>query len=314
MLDLAIAATMVGSTRYAEKLVFQSANRLSKFLAAIEGMHFSHIAASKSIGKKEGFTFRIENDRDSLFHLHSFVSLFQEQLKRDLITLVDPDSDVVLTNQCLFADSLAVLANNYAASKTAFGLSQPGNVDYGLQYWQQAYVHYSKCFLVFAERKGFDSPNTAKAAYGLARCLREFEETETALELLALVVSASGPPKEPTRGHCIQDEIYQDERFTPRFLPSRRPPQTIAMHCAAPYKCISTALCLWLMAVLSLDSSPNEKGRERAFSYLHAASVSLQTALKVEDSGDEWGIRETCIQYLAMIEEEAILISDPLYT
>lgn len=67
------------------------------------------------------------------------------------------------------------------------------------------------------------------------------------------------------------------------------------------------------MAILSLDQAPNEEGRVRALSYLHAASVSLQSALNRLSDVDDRPTRATCIQFLAMIEDEALQISEPIY-
>jgi hypothetical protein len=71
------------------------------------------------------------------------------------------------------------------------------------------------------------------------------------------------------------------------------------------------SLCLWLMAALALDRSPDEDGRGLAFRYLHAASVRLQTALQQASEDDP--LRSSYIQFLSMIEDEALQIAEPIY-
>ena len=57
------------------------------------------------------------------------------------------------------------------------------------------------------------------------------------------------------------------------------------------------------MATLSLEESPNDSGRNKAFDLLHAASIRLQDATN----------RAECIPFYAMIEDEAVPIAEHVF-
>ena len=315
MLDLAISSTMLCRSELAERLLSRAAERLSTYLAETESQYLSHIAKSRS-GKPRDTLFSVEKGRESLFKLQTFVSLFQFQLCRDITSLTDHDDEIILVNHCFLADSLAVLANCIAAARSTLGSTTEAARRRGDHYWRLAFAHYQRAFDGFAKTKGLGDPSVSRAAYGIARCLREFGETEKALELLTLVVSFSKPvPEEETKESAVEARKDETKEPTaPSFLPrSLFIRSQMVSNGVRGNKDTSAALCLWLMAILSLDQSPNEEGRERAFSYLHAASVSLQTALnKVSDADDE-ETKEMCVGFLAMIEDEAMQISEPMY-
>ena len=67
-----------------------------------------------------------------------------------------------------------------------------------------------------------------------------------------------------------------------------------------------TALCLWYLAVYTVESSPNERGRIRALQLLHEASKALRaTALPLlPESNSE--------EMLQCIEDEARELCSPL--
>jgi hypothetical protein len=298
---------------------------LSAYLSEMENDYLSHLSSCRSGGKLGDTVFRIEHGRDAVFMLHAFVSLFRSHLCRDITSLVGSDNEIILVNHCFVADSLSVLANCTTAARLLLGSVAGSTCDTGAQYWQLAFAHYQRAFNGLAGTKGLDDPSVSRAAYGLARCLRELGETDKALQLLSLVVSftertaampstkePTASPADPTEETKIDEELNEDVTGLPRFLPRALSSKTISDKTRAS-KHTSSALCLWLMAILSLDQSPNEVGRERAFSYLHAASVSLQSALNRISDVDDESTKAVCIQFLAMIEEEAIKISEPIY-
>lgn len=319
LLDLAVASSMVGKTSFAERIVSRAADRLSTYLTEMEHNYLSHLSLCSSGGKHGDTVFRIEHGRDAIFMLHAFVSLFQSHLSRDIFTLVGSENEIILTNHCFLADALSVLANCSAAARCLLSSASDSSHNDGAQYWQLAFTHYQRAFDGFARTKGLDDPSVARAAFGLARCLREFGESEKALQLLSLVVSytektaAATSSVDPIEETKIDKEEPKKGLVTPpRFLPRSLNSKTSSDKIRAS-KHTSSARCLWLMAILSLDQAPNEEGRERAFSYLHAASVSLQSILNRLSDVDHGPTRSTCIQFLAMIEDEALQISEPVF-
>ena len=128
--------------------------------------------------------------------------------------------------------------------------------------------------------------------------MRELGQSQKALELLSLVVSC----KDPVIVSNEEDVLTKAPTSTPnRFLPpepkksktSRRKDEMLQ----------SSARCLWLMATLSLEESPNDSGRNKAFDLFHAASIRLQDTTN----------RTECIPFLAMIEDEAEQIAEHVF-
>jgi len=79
----------------------------------------------------------------------------------------------------------------------------------------------------------------------------------------------------------------------------------------------TAALCLWMMAVLTAEQSPDESGRSRALSLLHTASLTLQRALsRMKSTNDSSKIddqtRLICLDLYEQIEGEALDLFEPL--
>lgn len=306
LLDLAIVSSHLDRVTLAERLISRVAGRLSKYLLEMENCFLEYLAKCRATGKPGDTVFRIEHGRNALFMLDSFVALFERQMERDIDKLVGHNHEILLINRCLLADSLLVLANCVAASKTVLG----GNYDTerSLRSWKRAFSHYECAFQGYIATKGIADPGTARAAYGLARCLREFGETNKALEILSLVVSCTAKQSPPRQEEKTAEPPPSSDStlcFLPPSFYQEAKKSRIGM-----INNTSSAMCLWLMATLSLDRSP-EEGRDQAFSYLHAASVSLQ-ALLADNTIDET-TKATCIHFLSMIEEEAMQIAEPVY-
>jgi hypothetical protein len=338
MIDLAIASEKVGKAMFSERLISRVAGRLSSYLSKAESVYTSHLSSCSPPGGKPGEpVFRIEHGRDACAMLREFVSSLRLQLGRDMAALVPSDHDVILTNHCFVADSLLVLSNCITAARSVLGSgSGPGPDDDGTEYVELAFAHYQLVFNGFSSTMGLDHPSTIKSAYGLARCLRELGETKKARQLLSIVVSfterggTQSEAKEESmegvessigvqvnkEGPADRAETEGAEPPLPRSVTEFLPFAFSAKLSGVDHqvsKHTSSALCLWLMAILSLDQSTSEDGREEAFSYLHAASVSLQSALNRVSRVDDEATKTMCIRFLAMIEDEAMKISEPTY-
>ena len=318
MLDLAIVSRKIGKHDFGNRLLARSAKRLSSYLAKVESEYFAYLGRCRPGAKPVQTICSIERGQESISELQCFISLLEVELGRDMKTLVDANHEIILVNHSFVADSLSVLANCIAAGVSTLGSSNETSSNRVDQYWRLAFSHYQRAFDGFARTKGLADPSVSRAAYGIARCLREFGETDKALELLTIVVSFSrNNPDNDT--NVVSNERNETDgnakgaSKTPNFLPRSlflRSP--VISNKALVSRDTSAALCLWLMAILSLDDSPNEEGRERAFSFLHAASVSLQVALnKITDADDEES-KGMCLEFLAIIEEEAMHISEPM--
>jgi hypothetical protein len=317
MLDLSVALAKNGKHGISENTLTRVAGRLSSFLCEMESGYFSHLRACRP-GVKRGDTyFQIESGRECISMLESFCSVFRGNLVKGIPTLLGHDDEVYLFNHALLGDALSVLANCLSAARCVLGTTCPDGAGDGTHYWRLAFAHYQRAFKGFLLTKGLDDAFVYRTAFGIARCLREFSETEKALELLKLVVSAQEERPRDAETDSVDGSTNRDKSgkenvdgssFLPHALLLR---SNLLSGASQAGKHVSSALCLWLMAILSVDCSPNESGREAAFSYLHAASVSLQTALRKISSDDE-STRVACIHFLGIIEQEASLITEPI--
>jgi tetratricopeptide (TPR) repeat protein len=326
LFDLAISSSMMGNQSFANRTLYRAAERLSRYLQDIENSYIAHLAKAMPDSKQTEAMFRIDHGRDDIFKLHAFASLFQRQLNRDMALLIGAGNEVMLTNHCFVADTLAVLANCISAAKFFLGSVSDRTDDCGLVYWKLAYQHYEHCYRGLVTTKSLDDPSVSRSLYGIARCLREIGETDKALKMLSLLVSFAG---NRARDQSInlseravtlsidnapieEDKSKQLSTLAPRFLPISAQLKT-RVDKSHLYSLMSSALCLWLMAILTVDHKRTEEGRERAFGYLHAASISLQDSLHNASDIDDQVTRAMCIRFLAMIENEAEQISEPMY-
>lgn len=327
LIDLSVSSSMTGNQAFADRMLGRAAERLSKYLFEMENLYTSHLSKARS-GNKQGQTlFRIEHGRDAIFELHAFASLFDIHLKRKMVSLIGMDNEVVLANHCFVADTLSVLANCTAAAQFFLGSTSDESDDCSRQYWSMAYRYYELCYTCSTATKPLDDPFVIRSLFGLARCLREFGETENALKILSVCVSFNGmvegkPNSEKSDSQptaAVEDSKVEDDGVTnmhsalnPRFLPLSTS-SNMGTGTNRISKSMSTALCLWLMSILSVDQKPDEEGRERAFGYLHAASVLLQGSLHTASDVSDDATRAICIRFLSMIEDEAEQISEPMY-
>jgi hypothetical protein len=324
LLDLSVSSSMIGNQRFANRILSRAAEYLSKYLFEMETLYSSHLSKARSSDKPGHPSFRIEHGRDAIFELRAFASQLQRQLTREMVSLIDADNEAVVANQCFVADALSVLANCTSAAHFFLGCSSEENNDSGRQYWRLAYRHYEHCYNIRAATRNLNDPFVVRSLFGVARCLREFGETANALKLLSIVVSFRENDEERI-GSAMSDGSQNDTveeskegssgstgSPTPRFLPISTISSVVSNVNLLP-KSMLSALCLWLMSILSVDQKGDEEGRERAFGYLHAASVLLQASLhKTSDLCDD-SARAMCIRFLSMIEDEAELISEPMY-
>jgi hypothetical protein len=65
-----------------------------------------------------------------------------------------------------------------------------------------------------------------------------------------------------------------------------------------------------MLAVMTTQQSPDERGRQRSLSLLHTASLVLQRTLKDGDLDDE--TRKVCLELYDTVEDEALMLFEPL--
>ena len=71
----------------------------------------------------------------------------------------------------------------------------------------------------------------------------------------------------------------------------------------------TSVLCLWMMALLTAEQSPDERGRSRALSLLHTASLTLQRVLTMPLDDKT---RVICLDLYKQVEGEALDLFEPI--
>ncbi len=309
MLDL--ASTCVSSSEHvlARHLLDQISKRLSFYLNEQESAYFDYQASLRRNGVDVAFQPLTGADHVSM--LRSFTSLFEELLDRDYAQLFGGENEVLLINHCLVGDSFSVLANCLQSSETSRENKRKSLLCCdSITYWSTAFRHYRLAFEGWT-RKGFDlsHPNVSGVACSMARCLRELGETEKACLVLTSVVVATGGKDEIPIVVEAKDENEHHPFEEKIFLPREAASVIRSRGCAQE----ATALRLWYMAAYAVESCPDERGRIRALSLLHASSEALQERLREVESISEKSTSNRAIELLDRVEDEARALFAPLH-
>uniref|UniRef100_A0A7S2V9K3 Uncharacterized protein n=1 Tax=Entomoneis paludosa TaxID=265537 RepID=A0A7S2V9K3_9STRA len=312
MLDVAIAARKNKSMNTANELLAQTSDRLSCYLAEMEKTHLVHQGQSADALHPGGTITQQDFGREALQLMDSYSSLFQCLLKRRLVGIVGAANDVVLLHYCWVGDVQAVLANCVKVSES-FVSDEPESLSRNSKhYWRLAFAHYRIAFKGYSTSDREQKPLVALAcaAYGTARSLRELGDSGKALQILSIVMGTLLPestkltnqPEEPSPAR---------QSSHPTFLPHVVSSRLVEAMETESQRFVVASYCLWLMAVLTVDTQPNEEGRVRSLKLLHKASVALQYALKILHPSSE-DSRASCIELLRKIEDEAKSILRPV--
>jgi hypothetical protein len=307
MLDLAATCLSASKRTLGLHVVVQVSERLSFYLTEQESAYVEFHDALQSGSNEGDVSFQPLTGADHLSMLRSFTALFEELLDRDYLQLFGDDNDILLINRCLVGDSFAVLANCLQLSETGRKPLYRSSDSY----WSAACRQYRLAFEAWT-RKGYDlsHPNVSTSACSMARCLRELGEVEKAARILTSVVGAAGQasPNEEAMGPSLELSKHEDPSTS--FLPPRAPSDCRKDDGITAEE--AAALRLWYMAAYAVESNPDERGRIRALSLLHASSESLQRALKEAPSFGEDSSSASRLEMLECVEDEARDIFAPL--
>jgi len=304
MVSLDLAGAMILSSRMerATQLLKQVSRRFAKYLAEQEEMYFDAVDESSTLPPQDKLILRIRPANDFISMLMSFISRLEELMDRDFSFFLGETSETTLISHCFLADSMTVLAN-------CLSMNEPGQDS--VMVWTHALKHYRTAFEGWAkEGRGLSHPSIISAACGLCRCLRELDKLDQAISILSAIASALNT--KPTKWElsvCYQESIALPSAS---FLPPASRSRTNALQNQLRSESeLSAARCLWYLAVYSVERNPDERGRIRALSLLHASSESLRRALKNPSIGNEEN-RLRALEILRCVEVEATALFEPL--
>lgn len=317
MLDLAASCMMATDYAFAQGVVKRVADRLALYLSEQETSYFDTLRKRVAFEYETNRVCLLDTGADAVSMLKAFVTVFQNHLSREFMTLIGPNHEITLINQAFVGDALTVLANCLSAGESDSNDRKASTSSGGhMYYWSLAYVHYQQSFKGWIAAHGLTHPNAAASAYSLARCLRELGKVDKALQVLSSVASSLGNPsdsgtKKPAA--LNSNGKHEEHLSTLTFLPpnSRTGGRGAHIRLEVSSKVQSTVLCLWMTAVFSVEQIPDERGRFRALGLLRDASRVLQHALdqagEIDDSS-----REILLELYECVEHEASSLFEPL--
>ena len=317
MIDLAAALIMTNKPNFANGIIGKVSERLSSYLSEQETIYFDMARQRVDFEYSKQKCFRFDSGMDAISMLRAFVNIFQRQLSREFIALLGPDHVIALVNKSFVADAFAVLANCLAASNRT--RLEDGCKSGHSYYWSLAYLHYKDVFKGWVKSRGLGHPSTAAVACSIARCLRELGKLDEALQILNSVVSFLGGQPLDTKDTTTDTNVISKEDLERcDILPLSFLPPSVSgsvdrlsvrrrLYCCRQQAAV---LCLWLMAVITVERSPDERGRIRALSLLHGASEGLQLAIQEIGDDDEQS-RGACLEMYDCVELEARNLFQP---
>jgi hypothetical protein len=314
LIDLA-AATMMASHTFAKGILGSVADRLSLYLSEQETAYFDTIRKRLAFENAMERVFQLECSVDPISMLKAFVNLFQRQLSREFLSLIGPDHPVALANKSFVGDALAVLANCLTTDERTLVETKDGNGDSGKNYfWSLAYKHYYDAFKGWVRLHSLSHPNAASAVFSIARCLRELGRLDKALQVLNSLAHSLGWSESITRSDDEDNRSFSRHAVFSFLPPNWHGSGDNRMSLRNQFECSqhqTYAMCLWMMAVFTVEQSRDERGRIRALSLLHGSSEALQRAL-VQIGDHDQASRSVSIEMYNCVEQEARNLFQPL--
>jgi hypothetical protein len=323
MLDLSAASSMAGNTVLAQGLITRVSDLLSLYLSQHERLFYERQQTLAQFEYSGDKVVCFDDGEDIISLLKAFATSFLGQLSREFLRIVPPSHEVKLFNHSFVADALAVLANCLSAgedrstepmpnSKKTVGESTSSKAH--KYYWSLAYEHYQQALRGWLRVSTLTHPSTAATAYSVARSLRELGMLDQALKILTALTSAL---KENLENPQMQPSEFSHRMvflMPPTFDKSSGRKQNHAPALSLSESCRNEqtlVLGLWLMAVLTVEQSPDERGRIRALSLLHSASDALRRILGHIKDLDEV-TKNVCLELYECIEQEARVLFEPM--
>eukprot|EP00934_Nitzschia_sp_Nitz4_P001227 Nitzschia sp. Nitz4//scaffold11_size288233//66962//73286//NITZ4_000748-RA/size288233-processed-gene-0.147-mRNA-1//1//CDS//3329533996//1227//frame0 len=308
MLDLVASSAMAGNDWLSQGMLSRVSNLHQLFLTEYETLYIEKCRSITNFARNAQ-TVMLDSLPDVLVLMKSFAMTLHKQLSRELITQILCSHPVVWINHSLVADSFALLANCLGASEEPLdpGRKRRHHVQReSSYYWTMAYSHYQHALRGWLCIVPVTHPYAAGATIAVARCLRELGMLDKALKLLETLVSElkglvdveeKGTTSDPKAPRMTFLSPNRQRRFV--FSVGRcRNEQTLVA-------------ALWTMAVLTVEHSPDERGRIRALSLLHAASEALRRCLEQTPPLDP-ETRNVCLDLYECIEDEARVLYEPM--
>jgi len=291
MLDLAAATMEVGKELQAEKLIKRASQRIAFYLGEQEQACFLMWSEkNEDCGESDQyFDYHTHSGLDHFDMLRAYASTLRFLLRRRMSNIVGQNHAVTFLHHCFVGDTLSVLANCVSlgdkGSVVDRSFLRDQQVDDSLSgnsryIWAIACGHYRFALNGWAKKYGLHHPSVLSTSCGMARCLRELNKRDEAINILSSVIASQGSLSNlnPTRGtlRCFQSSFMfsQLHRYPGKWKPMK-------VSSTSSYL-LSIASCIWSMGLYTIEERPNERGRRKALALLRQGSALLKSA--IEDS------------------------------
>eukprot|EP00593_Proboscia_inermis_P004891 CAMPEP_0171326464 /NCGR_PEP_ID=MMETSP0816-20121228/117474_1 /TAXON_ID=420281 /ORGANISM="Proboscia inermis, Strain CCAP1064/1" /LENGTH=451 /DNA_ID=CAMNT_0011825951 /DNA_START=1374 /DNA_END=2729 /DNA_ORIENTATION=+ len=290
------------STNHAENitkaslLIHRANQRLSYFLGEqMQEFRYKLLSGREETVSTHRAGFNVE-------WLYAFASRLICLRNRNMARILGMDHPTVLLLDCFIGDALSVLATreDICAPLPTNNSSPPPISKDCESLWCCAGEHYRAALKGWVRVYGRRHPNVPSTGCSLSRCLWELNKREEAIEILSSVTG----------------NLYQDNNSFTDISERKENDETEIISPICPIVSFQMrnimsatsyeqahALCLWMMAAYYVEAWPNNRGRMRALSLLHASAEALQMSLN--RSRDNVGDKIKCENMLKVVESEA---------
>jgi len=304
LLDLSGALQQASQYHQAQLVAGRASQRLALYLSEQEENFLDARSDWMSLPTEERISFRLHSAGDFLSMLEEFTKSMERLLGRQFVRSLGPIHSALLLNYSMLGDSFAVLANCHSI------FAGQDETSKSFRYWSLSCKNYRVAFEGWAKRgQSLRHTNVSTLACGMARCLREMGQLEKAVQILSTVLlgrkERESPPTRSKAKSPDRDKAYGSLAFLPPDRTQRN--RSLLPKSSAEDEKIN-GLCLWSLAVYTVELNPSERGRIRALSFLHASAESFRRAISVASPSKKVHL----VDILKSVEGEARELFQPL--
>ena len=280
--DLAASMLENGETELAFKFCQRARKRLVMYLDEQEEaclmMHTMHKSNVTDLSLIETEEYHKLVGLDHLAMIKAFVSNMKYLLKRRMMSVLRGNHPMKLQFFCFLGDSFSVLASCLSSESKYLTNSQVRlqlNAESETA-WMLAGKYYRQALRGWTKINGVHHPDVMSTSCSLARCLRELGRRKEAVKLLSSVVGSS------IKNFKDGFTNYEGPSEIAFYPPSKSARLSSVANSAFNAK-ESLVVCIWSMAVYTVEDKPNEEGRMRALELLKTGIDILQNGTAESD-------------------------------
>jgi hypothetical protein len=300
LVDLAAALLENGESDLAFKFCRRARDRLLMYLheqdEACSRMQTMRKSSSTDHDRSQNEEYYKLVGLDHLDMLKVFAKNMNDLLSRKMMSVQRWCHPMRLLFFCFVGDSFSVLASNISRESDKLRDSQAQS-EYCAESestWTMAGKYYKQALRGWAKIKEPNHPDIMSTACSLARCLSELGRKREALRLLSSIVESA------KRALDVEQTSSQEDGVTtcgispaPSSDLEKKPNQRYTTNTVE-----TLVVCVWSMAVYTMEDRPNEEGRVRAMGFLKSGIEIL------EKHGAKINKSERASQLLVLFKDE----------